>query len=279
MNKQIRQTPVELPEGYIDFYKELESWENKQQIILKKSCSFEKYDLLPLLATNKKHLLQIKGIDIKPEQYKKLYKNLLSLISNLRPDISQVMNTLTEHVDDFDFKVIIEKLIENNTDYFIRIASDINVPDELFIFTLDHSLRPFLRAYAAPYQEEITNDEFQSWDFPTICPICGTKSHISRLRTNDGRRFMFCDRCFTEWEAKYLQCVHCGNNEPGTVKYMNIENDDAYQVYTCENCKGYLKTYDERQTGRPTDLYIANVETIYLDMLAQEKGYTSHDFD
>jgi len=40
-----------------------------------------------------------------------------------------------------------------------------------------------------------------------------------------------------------------------------------------------LKTYDERGLGRPTDLFIANVETIYLDILAQEKGYTNHDED
>ena len=30
-------TPVDLPEGYLDFYKNLESWQNQQQITLKQA--------------------------------------------------------------------------------------------------------------------------------------------------------------------------------------------------------------------------------------------------
>ncbi len=277
-----RQTPVDLPEGYLEFYMNLESWENEQEIILKKSCSFTKHDihqLLPVMKANKLSLLQIKGIDIKPEQYRELFCKFLSLLNRLRSQTSVVVDTLFKNIDHLDFDVILGKLIEDDKDYFSKLALAINVPDELFVFILDHSLRPFLRIYSAPYQKEIINNGFESWDFPMICPVCGAKSNFSRLRVNDGRRFMFCDRCFTEWETKYLQCVRCGNDEPGTIKYITIEHDEAYQLYYCEKCKGYLKTYDERQTGRSTDLYIANIETIYLDMLAKAKGYSNHDFD
>jgi molybdopterin-guanine dinucleotide biosynthesis protein B len=51
----------------------------------------------------------------------------------------------------------------------------------------------------------------------------------------------------------------------------------CYRVYVCQQCHGYLKTYDERTSGQPVDMYIANISTIYLDMLAQEQGYTNHD--
>jgi len=273
-----RQFPVNLPEGYVEFFKNLESFENEKEINLKNKCSFEKYDLLPLLASNAKPLLQLKGINIEKELYKEIFLDLLSFVAELRPETVPVMNTLRENVDELNFPAIIDEFIADDSAYFAKAAEELGVSEELFIFVLDHSLRPFLRIYASTYQEALANDEFQSWNLPTICPICGSKSHFSRLRTNDGRRFMFCDRCFSEWEARYLQCIYCGNNEPGSIKYMSIENDEAYQIYTCEKCKGYLKTYDERQSGKPTDLYIANIETIYLDMLAQEKGYTNHDF-
>jgi FdhE protein len=69
------------------------------------------------------------------------------------------------------------------------------------------------------------------------------------------------------------------NDEPNTINYISVEDDPAYQIYTCDKCKGYLKTYDERTTGKTTDLFIANIETIYLDLLAQEKGYVNHDAD
>ena len=90
---------------------------------------------------------------------------------------------------------------------------------------------------------------------------------------------MFCDRCFTEWPVRYLYCVHCGNDQAKDIYYLNVESDDAYRLFLCNKCKGYLKTYDERGLGKPTDLFIANVETIYLDILAQEKGYSNHDED
>ncbi|MGI5911996.1 MAG: formate dehydrogenase accessory protein FdhE, partial [Syntrophomonadaceae bacterium] len=58
--------------------------------------------------------------------------------------------------------------------------------------------------------------------------------------------------------------------------YITVENRTAYQIYTCDICKGYLKTFDERQNKCSIDMYIANLETIYLDMIAQNKGYTNH---
>ncbi len=277
-----RQTPIELPEGYLDFYMNLESWENEQEIILKRNCSFIKHDiheLLPVMKANKLSLLQVTGINIKPEQYKEVFCKFLSVLKHLRPETSLVVDKLFNSIYYLNFNIILKKIIKDDEVYFSKLASIINVPDDLFIFILDHSIRPFLRIYAAPYQEELMNNGFEPRDFLMICPVCGAKSNFSRLRVSDGRRFMFCDRCFTEWETKYLQCVRCGNDEPGTILYITLEHDEAYQLYYCEKCKGYLKTYDERQTERAVDLYIANVETIYLDIIAKAKGYSNHYCD
>ena len=279
MNRQI---PVDLPEGYLDFYINLESWENEQEIILKQSCSFLEYDInrvFPEMIAKKESLLQLKGINIKPEEYKELFSQFLSLLNRLRSQTSAVVNILFDNIEILDFAVILQALIEDEKDYFSKLALAINVSDELLIFIFDHSLRPFLRIYASPYQEKINQDDFSLWALPMICPICGAQSSFSRLRAKDGKRFMFCDRCFTEWKAEYLQCGRCGNNQPETIKYITIEHDEAYQLYYCEKCNGYLKTYDERQTGRSTDLYIANIETVYLDMLAKAKGFSNHEFE
>jgi hypothetical protein len=32
-----RQTPVALPEGYVEFYSNLENWQNEQEIVLRKT--------------------------------------------------------------------------------------------------------------------------------------------------------------------------------------------------------------------------------------------------
>lgn len=271
--------PVDLPPGYIDFFKDLESWQNEQQIYLQKQYTFEPIDLLPLLQQSHSPLLDIVQFDIRSQDYKDLLHKLLVFLQEKRPEISPAIKNIAAGLNALDIDNIIVELFQRENSYIATIADQLGVPFELLFFVMDHAFRPLLRVVASPFQQVIFEDDRQSWDYPTICPICGSKPHLSRLRAADGRRFMFCDRCFTEWEARYLQCVFCGNNQPGSIKYISVDNDDAYQIYTCDECKGYLKTYDERQAGKPTDMYIANMETIYLDMIAQENGYTNHDQD
>lgn len=272
-----RQFPVALPDGYVDFFKTLETWQNEQQIKLKKNYSPVEIDVPKILSKSNKPLIQSVDFALDAAQYKDLYKALLQLLKDNRPDVASILDKLGDKIDQLDFSILPVKLLEEDQQYFSELSARLNVPNELLIFTIDHALRPFLRLWAEPYYTAIAEDDFRSWNFATVCPFCGSKSHFSRLRAKDGRRFMFCDRCFTEWETRNLYCVHCGNDNPQTIQYLAVENDEAYQVYTCEECKGYLKTFDERHKGDKTDLFIANIETVYLDMLAQEKGYNNHD--
>jgi FdhE protein len=268
-----RKTPVTLPEGYLDFYKSLEHWQNEQEIVLKGACSFKPVDSLPLVLSENKPLVQVKGFKLDPQLYQDNYSEFLNFLYKTRPELVSTLDKIKDSIPKFNFQIITSEIINGTNKYLAELAADIGVPVELFIFTFDHALRPFLRIYANPYKEELVKDSFPRWETPTICPICNARSNFSRLRQNDGRRMMYCDRCFSEWEAKYLQCVYCGNDEPGTIRYISVENDDPYQLYICDKCKGYLKTLDERQSGSNTDMFIANIETVYLDMLAKDKGF------
>lgn len=272
-----RQVPVTLPEGYVDFFKNLETWQNEQQIRLKKEFLPLQADVWELSSNQTKPLLQLNPFEIDPSSYQQLYSKLLAFIKGSRRESSEVIDTLFSRVNELDFGDLARKVIAEDYDFLTQLAAQLNFPPELFIFTLDHALRPFLRIFAAPWASHLAGEEFRHWPFPNHCPCCGSKARISRLRAADSRRFMFCDRCFTEWETSMLYCVHCGNDEPGSIKYINIEEDPAFQIYVCDKCKGYLKTYDERKLGQTTDLFIANIETIYLDLLAQERGYSNQD--
>jgi len=252
--------------------------QNEQQILLAKSSQFETFDIKKLLASGNKPIIEQKGIAIDADDYKSVLVNVINFMKQNRPDTKVSMEKLELELDSLNLEPIISKLIAFDTDdVFKKLAEDVSLTYELLIFVFDHALRPFLRIYAAPYLETLLKDDSPFWPFSNICPVCGSKSNFSRIRSADNRRFMFCDRCFSEWETRFLQCVHCGNDEPSTIKYLNVENDDAYQLYLCDKCQGYLKTYDERQKEELTDLFIADIETIYLDMLAQEKGYTNHN--
>ena len=270
--------PVELPEGYIDFFKTLESWQNEEVIKHRKLYAPAKHDLNQIIASSKKPLLTRVKPQIDDSILKDLYTRLLDFMLEQRPEIQEAINKIKNQIEQMDFDKISESFAQLDTEYFEKLAVAMNVSYDLLFFTIDHAIRPLLRIFAEPYRQDLNSDSFY-WEFPAICPVCGSKSHICRLNTGNGQRFMFCDRCFTEWPVRYLYCVYCGNDQAKDIYYLNIENDDAYQLFLCNKCKGYLKTYDERSLGKPTDLFIANVETIYLDILAQEKGYTNHDED
>jgi FdhE protein len=274
-----RRSPVTLPEGYVDFFKNLETWQNVQQTKLKKSHSPIHEDFPEIVARTNKPLLQSLDFDLNADQLREVYQDLLGFLKQERPEVIDSLVKLENKLGQLDFYLLPVKLLEEDQQYFSTLAQEIDVPVELLIFTVDHALRPFLRLWAQPYYQEIAQDDLKSWNIAAMCPFCGSKSHFSRLRSSDGRRFMFCDRCFTEWETRAIYCVHCGNDNPTTIQYISVEGEMAYQIYACEECKGYIKSYDERQKGSQMDLFIANIETVYLDMLAQEKGYTSHDND
>jgi len=263
----------------VDFYKSLETWQNKQQITLKKTYSPSPIDVLKVLANTNKPLIQSIDFELDEGLYKQMYREFLIVLKEYRQEIAVVLDKILENLDQLDFNLLPVKLLEADQQYFSELSARIDVSNELLIFTVDHSLRPWLRLWAEPHYAAIANDEFKSWQLAAICPFCGKRSHFSRLRAADGRRFMFCENCFTEWETRYLYCVHCGNDNPDKIQYLCLEDNMSYQLYTCEECKGYMKTFDERPEGSETDLFIANIATIYLDMLAQEQGYSSHDED
>jgi FdhE protein len=274
-----RQAPVELPEGYLDFYKYLETWQNEQQIKLKKNYQPVVDDAVKIISTTNKPVMHSIDFPLTPGQYQELYQSLIELVRNHRPETAGVMDKIMNQLDKLDFNLLPVKLMEEDQDYFTVLAAELDVPAELLIFTVDHALRPFLRTWAHPYHTALLEAGINTWDLATICPFCGSKPYFSRISSSDGRRYMFCERCFTEWETRNLYCVHCSNNNPHLIQYLTVEDDPGYQVCVCEECKGYIKIFDERQKGLKTDLFIANIETVYLDMLAKEKGYTNHDND
>lgn len=268
--------PSPLPEGYLDFFQSLESWQNEQTIKLRKTYVHTKENLTARLNEHRKPLLSQINPHIDGDLLKDLLDSFLDFLDTARPSVKDPIGQLRSNFHQLNFDHLVKSFLAPKESELIAVAKQLAIPEDFWIFVLDHSLRPVLRLIAESYREDLAAADFH-WDFPTICPICGAKSHFSRLRQEDGQRIMFCDRCFSEWKTRYLFCVHCGCDRPKDITYLSIEGHDAYRVYVCQQCHGYLKTYDERTSGQPVDMYIANISTIYLDMLAQEQGYTNHD--
>jgi FdhE protein len=117
------------------------------------------------------------------------------------------------------------------------------------------------------------------------CPICGNFPAMEKLRREEGKRILWCGLCGTDWHFKRLSCPFCGNEDHNSLRYFFIEEEvipdkTAFRVDVCDRCKRYIKTLDERKLpeSEKPELYMENLNTVYLDVLAQKDGYKSPTF-
>lgn len=135
-----------------------------------------------------------------------------------------------------------------------------------------------LELYAEKLKEKI---DAENW-LEGNCPVCGSLASIEKLRKDDGKRILRCSFCATNWPFKRIMCPFCGNEDHNSLRYFFVEENTtseraAFRVDVCDNCKTYIKTLDERKLpeSEKPDLYLENLKTLYLDILAQKDGYKS----
>jgi len=107
------------------------------------------------------------------------------------------------------------------------------------------------------------------------CPACGSPPSIARLRRADGRRLVTCGLCGSEWEAVRLACACCATLDRTPRGLLRLDDADARWVETCERCKGYIKTVDERKLAEGEMVFpvVEEAATLHLDLLAEREGY------
>ncbi len=107
------------------------------------------------------------------------------------------------------------------------------------------------------------------------CTACGSSPSIARLRRADGLRVLACGLCGSEWEAVRLACACCGTTDRESLGVLRLDDADARWVETCERCRGYIKTVDERKLpeGETALPVVEEAATLHLDLLAEREGY------
>jgi FdhE protein len=157
-------------------------------------------------------------------------------------------------------------------------------PDEAFLTSLARRLRVspedllFLgRALAAPFVREAVcrlkkRVRVTAPEGLGRCPYCGSSPGLAKLRREEGRRILFCSLCGEGWEFARVACPLCGRGR--ALGMLSIGADPRW-IETCEECKGYLKTTDERELpeGEVIVPLVEATMTLYLDLIAEKEGY------
>ncbi|WP_156424356.1 formate dehydrogenase accessory protein FdhE [Bacillus sp. FJAT-27445] len=176
---------------------------------------------------------------------------------------------ITTIIDENTARRWIDEALAFNHIYFQGFAEEHGVEEWIPHFLAETALRPYLQLAAEKAQPEIHAGIHGSG-----CPACGEPARLAQLE-GEGKKELYCPRCFAHWHDKRITCSHCGNDDHETIKFVTVEGDAASQIQVCEKCHGYVKVIDTRQFINKPSAAMLDLTTLHLDFVAQENGYHS----
>jgi FdhE protein len=171
--------------------------------------------------------------------------------------------------DDLDMPALGYALLKDDLEGLARVAVEMEVDPGALRFLLANSLAPLAARFANKAATLLI--DAPKWERGR-CPICGHLPSLSALE-EEGGRTLVCAFCQHQWAVPRIFCPACETRANDAIAYFFSQEEPEYRVYTCENCRFYLKTVDLSQLRRafypPAEVLL----TLHLDIQAQEQGY------
>lgn len=144
--------------------------------------------------------------------------------------------------------------------------------DPPLLWTLAQSaLKPTLRAWCGELAPLVNTAG--AWE-KAYCFICGAPASLGELQGNEQAKHLRCGQCGADWLFRRLQCIYCGNEDPFLLGILFPDGRrENVRVDVCDKCHGYLKVLTRFAPSSPEELAVEDLSTLFLDFLAQERGY------
>jgi FdhE protein len=215
-------------------------------------------------------ILNSEDIQINQDLFDRLLEDIGQIIRSKKKEAIPV--TLKRFSLDKQCALLLRDILEDGS-ALKKLACEMKADFSVLYLLLTQSFSPFLQSYAHKLRELVD----LSGCLTGVCPICGTEPMIARLEKETGRRWLFCPLCHTEWLFKRLVCPFCENDDNESLRYFFVENDQAHRIDVCDKCKRYIKTVDLRKTDNAMNLFVENLSTLALDIVADREGFQGGD--
>ncbi len=201
-----------------------------------------------------------------------LFRKLLDLTAAPECELALSAQTVRQALEakELDLSAAIRHYLAGDDAYFLAFGEKTPAAPRLLNFLVQASLAPSLEAAGQAVYAGYPRD--RAWNFGH-CPVCGSPPLIARLLEKEGQRHLTCSFCHVEYRAKRLSCPYCGEEDFGKLEYFTAEEEPGYQVHLCHTCKKYIKTVDFRQFDRISLPIFDDLESLALDLAAQNRGY------
>jgi len=149
------------------------------------------------------------------------------------------------------------------------IARRLGVEPQVLKFVVFQLLKPFVEKRAEAIAKIL---EGLSW-LKGYCPICGSWPELSFLEGTEGRRWLRCSFCAHHWPYIRTNCPFCETSDQEKIEIYFSSDRPWERAELCHECKKYIVSLDLRNRVENPPLEVAVLGLVYLDLLAQEKGF------
>ncbi|ARE88355.1 formate dehydrogenase accessory protein FdhE [Clostridium formicaceticum] len=256
------------PDNLVAFYREIAKSQAWAQLSINKKFETK----LLSQDKNKKHferksvLLDKIIIDTDEKVFGEVFKEILHSASKFT-DNSDNLKDLLAWSKEVDMGAYLHAALQGDYQEIIS-KNGISSPESISYFG-ELAVRPYLRVMS----NKAGGHHHHEWK-ESFCPICGRKAAFSVLE-NDCRTLV-CIGCYTEWVYPYLKCSTCETLDHSNLGFLIPEGIEGEKVFICKECCSYIKMFD-REVLQESDLQLADLNTLYLDLLAISKDYYRED--
>jgi len=225
-----------------------------------------------------KPLLNIQKLNMYGKLLDEFLRDFLPLLEKHEVFSREEIRNFLANKEKINLSELVRSVLSKDLQSLKSLSSQYQIGIDSLLFVGLNLSQAVLELYADKLKQKVDQENWLKGN----CPVCGSYPAIEKLRRDDGKRILRCNFCGTEWHHKRIMCPFCGNEDHNSLRYFFIDEDSsteksAFRVDVCNKCKRYIKTLDERKLpeSEKPDLYLENLNTIYLDVLAQKDGYKS----
>jgi FdhE protein len=151
-----------------------------------------------------------------------------------------------------------------------KTASNLRVDAGILRFVLSQLAKPFAQKHAESFTPLPRDLQWHKG----YCPICGSWPELSFLECKEGHRWLRCSFCGYEWRYPRIKCPFCDSEDQDKLEILFSEDRKSERAELCHECMKYLVSIDLRERADDVAREAVPLGLVYLDVLAQEKGFS-----
>ena len=201
----------------------------------------------------------------------KVTDRMIPVLARTFPKIRPVLRKLKAAVkkNKLDLKTSMESMLHGRDEIIGQTASRLETDPDTLKFVLGQLFKPLVEKQSESLRAVIQKLNWKKG----YCPVCGSLPVLSYLKGVEGQRWLVCGLCSHEWRFMRTQCPSCENDNHEKSELCFIEDRSYERAEMCHQCKKYLVGVDLRKYPYDFIPEVAVSGMMYLDILAQEKGF------